>query len=63
MNTINGKLVVTGGQSTGMRRQEEFLDDVEVFDGRRWKRANYKLDQPRTGANLVKIPISIFVSK
>ena len=23
----------------------EYLDDVEIFDGRRWKRANYKLDQ------------------
>ena len=23
----------------------EYLDDVETFDGRRWKRANYKLDQ------------------
>ena len=21
------------------------MDDVEIFDGRRWKRANYKLDQ------------------
>ena len=63
MNTINGKLVVAGGQSTGIRGGEEFLDDVEVFDGRRRKRANYKLDQPRTGANLVKIPVSKFVSK
>ena len=26
----------------------EYLDDVEIFDGRRWKRANYKLDQVRS---------------
>ena len=27
----------------------EYLDDVEIFDGRRWKRANYKLDQVKEG--------------
>jgi len=60
MATIDGQLVVAGGESTGLRGEDEFLDDVEVFDGKKWKRADYKLDQPRTGANLVKIPISIF---
>ena len=61
MATIDGKLVVAGGESTGFRGEEEYLDDVEVFDGRRWKTANYKLDQPRSGANIVKIPISRFL--
>ena len=60
MNTIDGKLTVAGGVSTGFRGEEEYLDDVEVFDGRRWKRANYRLDQPRNGANLVKIPFRTF---
>ena len=60
MATIDGQLVVAGGESTGLRGEDEFLDDVEVFDGRKWKRADYKLDQPRSGANLVKIPISTF---
>jgi len=60
MTTIDGKLAVVGGAATGFRGEEEYLDDVEVFDGRQWKRANYKLDQPRDGANLIKIPISTF---
>ena len=60
MTTIDGQLAVVGGAATGFRGEEEYLDDVEVFDGRRWKRANYRLDQPRDGANLVKIPISTF---
>ena len=60
MTTIDGKLAVAGGASTGLKGEEEFLDDVEVFDGRRWKRANYRMDQPRNGANLVKIPIRNF---
>ena len=60
MTTIEGKLAVVGGVATGFRGEEEYLDDVEVFDGRRWKRANYGLDQPRDGANLIKIPFSTF---
>lgn len=60
MTTIDGKLAVVGGVATGFRGEEEYLDDVEVFDGRRWKRANYGLDQPRDGANLVKIPFTNF---
>jgi len=60
MTTIEGKLAVVGGVATGFRGEEEYLQDVEVFDGRRWKRANYRLDQPRDGANMVKIPISTF---
>ena len=31
----------------GQGGDTEYLDDVEIFDGRRWKRANYKLDQVR----------------
>ena len=62
MTTIDGQLAVVGGVSnTGFRgEQEEFLDDVEIFDGRRWKRASYGLDKPRNGANLIKIPIKTF---
>ena len=50
--------------ATGFRGEQgtEYLDDVEIFDGRRWKRAAYGLDQPRDGANLVKIPFSTFGS-
>eukprot|EP00092_Neocalanus_flemingeri_P011987 GFUD01012924.1.p1 GENE.GFUD01012924.1~~GFUD01012924.1.p1 ORF type:complete len:559 (-),score=123.56 GFUD01012924.1:109-1755(-) len=60
MTTIEGQMAVAGGTTTGFRGDTEYLDDVEVFDGRRWKRANYRLDQPRNGANLVKIPIRTF---
>jgi len=62
MTTIDGQLAVVGGVApTGFRgEQDEYLDDVEVFDGRRWKRASYGLDQPRNGANLIKIPFDTF---
>lgn len=62
MTTIDGQLAVVGGAAaTGFRgEQEEYLDDVEIFDGRQWKSAGYRLDQPRVGANLVRIPTSNF---
>ena len=65
MTTIDGQLAVVGGAAaTGFRGEDtEYLGDVEVFDGRRWKRAAYGLDQPRNGANLVKIPFSSFNSR
>lgn len=60
MTTIDGKMAVAGGASTGFKGEDEFLDDVEVFDGRRWRTAAYRMDQPRNGANLIKIPIRSF---
>merc|ERR1719445_2201037 len=62
MTTIDCQLAVVGGvAATGFRgEQDEYLGDVEVFDGRRWKRAAYGLDQPRNGANLIKIPFDTF---
>lgn len=60
MTTIEGQLAVMGGAAEVNGGNTEYLDDVEIFDGRRWKRANYGLDQPRDGANIVKIPISTF---
>jgi len=60
MTTVEGSLAVAGGAATGFRGDQEYLDDVEVFDGRRWKRANYRMDGPRNGANLVKIPFDTF---
>merc|ERR1712060_388720 len=60
MTTVEGKLAVMGGAAKINGGDTEYLDDVEIFDGRRWKRANYKLDQPRDGANIVKIPITTF---
>ena len=60
MTTINGQMAVAGGLGTNRRGEDEFLDDVEIFDGRRWKRASRGLDQPRSGANLVKIPVRRF---
>ena len=62
MTTIEGQLAVVGGVGNpGLRgEREEILKDVEIFDGRRWKRAAYGLDRPRNGANLIKIPINTF---
>ena len=59
MTTIQGQMAVAGGVAE-TRRGQETLDDVEIFDGRRWKRATSGLDQPRQGANLVKIPYTRF---
>ena len=60
--SLQGQLAVAGGVglSPGTEKDTELLSDVEVFDGRRWKRAASGLDQPRRGANLVKIPYSQF---
>ena len=60
MTTIEGQLAVAGGLGTNRRGEDEFLDDVEIFDGRQWQRAGRGLDQPRSGANLVKIPVKRF---
>ena len=60
MTTIEGQLAVAGGLGTNRRGEDEFLDDVEIFDGRQWRRAGRGLDQPRSGANLVKIPVKRF---
>ena len=60
--SLQGQLAVAGGVglSPGTEKDTELLSDVEVFDGKRWKRAASGLDQPRRGANLVKIPYSQF---
>ena len=60
MTTIDGRLAVAGGVGTNRRGEERILDDVEIFDGRRWRRASRGLDQPRSGANLVRIPVRSF---
>lgn len=60
MTTIRGQMAVAGGVATGRRGDDDTLDDVEVFDGRQWKSARYRMDQPRTGANLVRIPFGTF---
>ena len=53
---------VAGGVGVDARTgaDTETLDDVEIFDGKRWRRATDGLDQPRRGANLVKIPVTRF---
>jgi len=50
-----GKLMVAGGVGAG-RKGKEYLDDIEVFTGRRWVKSEMKLDRPRAGFSLVKIP-------
>ena len=60
MATIEGQIAVAGGVGVNRRGQQELLDDVEIFDGKRWRRASSGLDQPRRGANLVKIPYNRF---
>ena len=62
MTTIRGQIAVAGGVGVDARTgaDTETLDDVEIFDGKRWRRATDGLDQPRRGANLVKIPFTRF---
>jgi len=50
-----GKLMVAGGEGIG-RAGREYLDDIEVFTGQRWIKSKMKLDRPRAGFSLVKIP-------
>ena len=50
---INGMTLLISRWSNNFDKNDpggdtEYLDDVEIFDGRRWKRANYKLDQVRS---------------
>ena len=35
INVVQGKLLVAGGEGVG-RGGKEYLDDMEVFTGRRW---------------------------
>merc|ERR1711872_724131 len=60
MTTIRGQMAVAGGVAGGRRGDDDTLDDVEVFDGRQWRSARYRMDQPRRGANLVRIPFTTF---
>ena len=60
MTTIEGRMAVAGGKTTNRRGEERILEDVELFDGKRWRRAGRGLDQPRSGANLVRIPVRRF---
>merc|ERR1712106_843315 len=55
MTVTKGKLMVAGGEGVG-RRGKEYLDDMEIFTGKRWVPSKQKLDRPRSNFSLVKIP-------
>ena len=55
MTVTRGKLLVAGGEGVG-RQGREYLDDMEVFTGQRWVTSSQKLDRPRSGFSLIKIP-------
>ena len=55
MTVTAGKLLVAGGEGRG-RAGKEYLDDMEIFNGRRWVTSSQKLDRPRSSFSLVKIP-------
>merc|ERR1719362_2133811 len=55
MTVTKGKLVVAGGEGVG-RGGKQFLDDMEIFDGKKWVTSKQKLDRPRSGFSLLKIP-------
>lgn len=55
MMVTEGKLVVAGGESLA-RGGRQYLDDMEVFTGTRWVTSKQKLDRPRSGFSLIKIP-------
>ena len=59
ITTVDGKLAVIGGSVTGPGGNNEFLKDVEMFNGREWKPAALRMDQPREGANIVKMPLNL----
>merc|ERR1712212_1473262 len=60
MTTVDGRLAVMAGVATDQRGETEHLNDVEVFEGSRWKPTSYGLGSARRGANLVKIPFTTF---
>ena len=60
MMTVEGKLAVAGGSVTTAFGDTVVLDEVEVFNGREWRTAaGLRMDQPRGGANIVKMPIDL----
>eukprot|EP00088_Acartia_fossae_P069816 TRINITY_DN9205_c0_g1_i2.p1 TRINITY_DN9205_c0_g1~~TRINITY_DN9205_c0_g1_i2.p1 ORF type:complete len:527 (+),score=102.23 TRINITY_DN9205_c0_g1_i2:149-1729(+) len=62
MTSIDNSIAIAGGTANTPEGDTEYLSDVEVFDGRRWKRAAYTMDTGRGGANLIKIPIRNLVA-
>jgi len=62
MTPVDGSIAIGGGTAVTPEGDDEYLSDVEVFDGRRWKRAAYTMDKGRGGANLIKIPIKNLVA-
>ena len=54
MTVTKGKLLVAGGEGVG-RSGKEYLDDMEIFNGRRWVPTNQKLDRPRSNFSLGKV--------
>jgi len=55
MTVTKGKLVVAGGEGVA-RGGRQYLDDVEIFTGKRWVTSKQKLDRPRADFSLLKIP-------
>ena len=55
MTVTKGRLLVAGGEGRS-RAGREYLDDMEIFNGRRWVKSRQKLDRPRANFSLVKIP-------
>jgi len=55
MTITRGKLMVAGGEKRG-RKGRQYLDDVEIFTGKRWVKSKQKLDRPRSRFSLVKLP-------
>jgi len=56
MTIQNGLLMVAGGEAVGRRGRKIYLDDTEVFNGKKWVKSRVKLDKPRSGFSLVKVP-------
>jgi len=55
MTITKGKLMVAGGERRG-RKGRQYLDDVEIFTGKRWVKSKQRLDRPRSRFSLVKLP-------
>jgi len=53
---INGKLMITGGETTDALGQTVIFDTMEMLKGRRWARLKQRLPEERSRFSIQRIP-------